>query len=188
MAREVTLRHMERVLDEKNGNRFDPPALEPNQMQLYSFYSPGIEAGNYTIDVEQNITSQSFELKANHKDNDDREWRSVSLNKRNSKKDPAGAPAVQEFEVMAPQFTLERSMINSYYPPDGHQDEARVLPHIVLNDPHFPWERKAGAIVPDMCDPDKESNRKDDKTPKLFRNKTPWVRPRHAYCLRAESG
>ena len=53
-------------------------------------------------------------------------------------------PLVQTFEVVAPQFSIDPKIINSYYPPDGHQDEARILPHIVFSDPHAPWYRPAG--------------------------------------------
>ena len=55
-----------------------------------------------------------------------------------------GAKVVQSFNVVAPQFSLEPKLINSYYPPSGHQDEGRILPHIVFNDPHVPWLRDAG--------------------------------------------
>jgi hypothetical protein len=50
----------------------------------------------------------------------------------------------QEFEVIAPQFSLDPKLINSYYPPSGHSDEGRILPHIVFQDPHVPWYRPAG--------------------------------------------
>jgi len=51
---------------------------------------------------------------------------------------------LQEFEVIAPQFSLDPKLINSYYPPNGHSDEGRILPHIVFQDPHVPWYRPAG--------------------------------------------
>jgi hypothetical protein len=51
-----------------------------------------------------------------------------------------------------PGFALDPNTINSYYPPDGHQDESRILPHIVLNDPHYPWEIAAG-ITENMHSP-----------------------------------
>lgn len=56
----------------------------------------------------------------------------------------AGDNVLQEFNVVAPQFSLDPKLINTYYPPSGHQDEGRVLPHIVFNDPHVPWLRDAG--------------------------------------------
>jgi hypothetical protein len=50
----------------------------------------------------------------------------------------------QEFQVIAPQFSLDPKLINTYYPPAGHEDEGHILPHIVFNDPHVPWFREAG--------------------------------------------
>lgn len=44
----------------------------------------------------------------------------------------------QDFEVIAPQFSLPANSVHSHYPPDGHQDEARVLPHVIFNDPVSP--------------------------------------------------
>lgn len=55
-----------------------------------------------------------------------------------------GKPVLQTFNVVAPQFSLDPALINSFYPPSGHQDEGRVLPHIVFTDPHVPWLRDAG--------------------------------------------
>lgn len=55
-----------------------------------------------------------------------------------------GDPVLQGFNVVAPQFSLDPGLINSFYPPAGHQDEGRVLPHVVFNDPHVPWLRDAG--------------------------------------------
>lgn len=53
-------------------------------------------------------------------------------------------PGRQLFDVIAPQFSLNPALINSYYPPDGHADEGRILPHIVFSDAHVPWFREAG--------------------------------------------
>ncbi|KAK6433131.1 hypothetical protein LTR95_010690 [Oleoguttula sp. CCFEE 5521] len=181
MARDIPLRHMARMLAAKAGTPFEPPAVDPGQMQLYSYYRPGLLAGDYSITVEQVIESDSYELKANHKDEHDKEWRRVSIAKQNKRETSRNifVPAPQDFEVVAPQFAIERSMVNSYYPPDGHQDEARILPHIVLNDPHFPWERAAGIIVPGLCDPDLDANRKpikpSDPTTNTFRSAVPWL-------------
>jgi len=137
-ARKLVLSHMARAV--RNTRREadnavaasddadEPPPLLPNQMRLYSYYKPSLEAGNYTIEVTQNISSgdQSLEI-------------------RNSRtQDASGSVAPQEFEVVVPRFSLDRNLINSYYPPDGHQDEGRILPHISFNDPHYPWEILAG--------------------------------------------
>src|SRR5436305_3062584 len=97
--------------------------LDRNQMRLHSYYRPSLQAGNYVIEVTQKVISgnQSLEISNTRVAND------------------SGQTAGQEFEVVVPHFTLDRDMINSYYPPDGHQDECRILPHISFSDPHFPW-------------------------------------------------
>jgi hypothetical protein len=50
----------------------------------------------------------------------------------------------QQFSVKAPQLNLDPKLVNTYYPPSGHQDDPRILPHIVFNDPHPPWLRRLG--------------------------------------------
>nr|OQO29955.1 hypothetical protein B0A51_02546 [Rachicladosporium sp. CCFEE 5018] len=182
MARDIPLRHMAKFLAANAGTPFEPPLVKPGEMQLYSYYRPGLLAGDYSINVEQVIESDSYESKDPPNDHD-KGWRRKKLTKQNRREASQNVfiPAPQEFEVMAPQFAIERSMVNSYYPPDGHQDEARILPHIVLNDPHFPWERHAGAgvLMPDLCDPDLESDRVTPKTSdpptNMFRSAVPWL-------------
>jgi hypothetical protein len=86
-----------------------------------SFYKPSLLARNYIIEAKQTVIAntpsgkQSLEL----------------LNTRLV--DNSGTLAPQEFEVVVPRFSLDQGTINSYYPPDGHQDEGRILPHIVFN-------------------------------------------------------
>jgi hypothetical protein len=45
------------------------------------------------------------------------------------------------------------------YPPQGHADNVEILPHVVLNDPHLPWERVASKTP------------EEDKD----RNRVPWL-------------
>ena len=54
----------------------------------------------------------------------------------------------QLFSVAAPQFSIDSKLINTFYPPSGHQDEGRILPHIVFSDPHVPWLRRPGNTSP----------------------------------------
>jgi hypothetical protein len=49
---------------------------------------------------------------------------------------------VQKFSVSIPQFSLPPGVVHSCYPPNGSSALSNVLPHIVFNDPHLPWERK----------------------------------------------
>jgi hypothetical protein len=128
-ARKLTNGHMANVVkNARQPEASDPKKLERDQMRLYSFYKPSLQANDYIIEVTQKISSgtQRIEIKNTSAD---------SLN---------NGLAPQEFEVIVPRFSLDHNIINSYYPPDGHQDESRILPHIVLNDPHYPWEIAPG--------------------------------------------
>ncbi len=71
---------------------------------------------------------------------------------------------------MAPQFSLDPKLIDTYYPPAGHRDEAHVLPHIVFNDPHVPWFREAG-LSHWMRQPIDTADAND----KLGHNFVPWM-------------
>ncbi|KAH7136988.1 hypothetical protein B0J13DRAFT_560348 [Dactylonectria estremocensis] len=44
---------------------------------------------------------------------------------------------------VTPQFQLPRNAIVSVYPPEGQEALVETLPHVVFNDPHLPWARKA---------------------------------------------
>ncbi|KAK6347974.1 hypothetical protein TWF718_005794 [Orbilia javanica] len=92
-------------------------SLQPGEEMYYSFWKPGLEAGgNYHINVTQlvSVPDGADELKLT---------------------------AEQGFKVQAPQFALPGGSVHSFYPPGGHSDHHRILPHIVLTDPHLPWER-----------------------------------------------
>jgi len=85
---------------------------------------------------------------------------------------------------MAPQFSL-----------DSNQDEGRVLPHIVISDPHFPWERDAGHSFdgsrhsplatarerdPDLNKKgetvDRDGNVTTDRNKMVYRSIVPWIK------------
>jgi len=156
-SRGLVLRHMAKVLASEEPK---PDALKPNQMQLYSFYHPGLEAGDYEIFAQQDIAVQTASGKQ-------------ALTVINTKKGSNANQQVKEpqiFEVLKPQFSLDRALINSYYPPNGHQDEGRVLPHVVLSDPHLPWERAAGLTTNMHGEIDEDPNDKNVK-----RSMVPWV-------------
>ncbi|KAE8445353.1 hypothetical protein EG329_013475 [Mollisiaceae sp. DMI_Dod_QoI] len=132
-ARKLTLSHMANAISlTRDGESTDPDDLLPDQMRLFSYYKPGLMANNYVIEARQHISApvdsgtQTLDI-----------LNTRLLNTTNSL-DP------QEFEVIVPRFSLDPTLINTYYPPDGHQDEGRILPHIVLEDPHYPWEISAG--------------------------------------------
>ncbi|KAH6632444.1 hypothetical protein F5144DRAFT_621236 [Chaetomium tenue] len=94
----------------------DPePVLLPGEEKVYSYWAPGLEAGQkHHVKVNQTVSSDNQTL-------------------------PLAAEKV--FFVDAPQFSLPQGTIHSIYPPQGYSDDNRILPHIVLTDPHLPWER-----------------------------------------------
>jgi hypothetical protein len=88
-------------------------------------------------------------------------------------------PAVvqQQLSVVAPQFSLDPKVIDSFYPPPGHQDEGRILPHIVFNDPHMPWVRYPGLTdqFHGPVDFDSLPDPRNPPSPRGFRNMVPWM-------------
>jgi hypothetical protein len=183
MARVTTQTNFQKLVDKAAGNEWDAPPLDKNQIQLYSYYRPGLIAGNYNVTAEQNIKTISPVY-------GEENYRVYNRGTSDTYHAQAQQDDInpQEFEVVAPQFSLDKNLVNSYYPPDGHQDEARILPHIVLNDPHLPWERSAGLDFPDPVDPDVVDSRDHptkwyndkgqvttDSTQARMRSMVPWV-------------
>jgi hypothetical protein len=99
-------------------------------------YRPALEAGLHTISVGQHITPPAEDTK------------SKPLNLTSSK----------NFDVIAPRFWLPPTDIHSVYPPQGHADGYRVLPHVVFSDEHLPWERAVS-----------------DKVETSERSRVPWL-------------
>ncbi|KAF5964503.1 hypothetical protein FCOIX_13391 [Fusarium coicis] len=112
------------------------PPLAPGQAQLHSYWAPGLEAGKeHEIIITQDIKARSGD-------------KTLRLQ------------AKQDFSVDAPRFVLPEGSVYSTYPPQGYPDDRRILPHIVLSDPHLPWERIGSP----------SADQKVDK-----RNKVPWL-------------
>ena len=103
----------------------EPKLVDRGDMQLYSFHEPALVAGTYTITPTQAVK--------------------IPLADRTEKHTLQGTidfPTSQQFEVIAPQFAIDPKDIHSVYPPQGHADQPSVLPHIIFNDSHLPWERE----------------------------------------------
>ncbi|KAF1949173.1 hypothetical protein CC80DRAFT_510807 [Byssothecium circinans] len=106
-----------------------PILAKPGDIRLFSTYEPSLKAGTYSIDVKQEINVPG---------------KSTSPIQNT---DSAGNVIQQTFTVEAPRFSLEANEIHSFYPPSGHGDDPHVLPHVVFNDPHLPWERNVDESV-----------------------------------------
>lgn len=130
MARRLALKKVAAAIQEASG---EPPlteALDPGCMRLYSYYRPGLEAGRYGIEAKQVV--EAFQVG----DHGKLHKQSLEIFNYTGEVSDETKILTQNFEVMAPQFSIDASKINSYYPPNGHNDEGRILPHIVFNDPH----------------------------------------------------
>ncbi|KAI1406920.1 hypothetical protein F5Y13DRAFT_207166 [Hypoxylon sp. FL1857] len=127
--RHLTLRHSRRaaavyqrqtqqlagIAAVEDDEELDP--LAPGEQKLNSYWAPGLEAGvEHNITVTQNITAPNG-------------GQQLRLD------------AEKSFSVDAPKFSLPSGSVHSTYPPAGYADTNRILPHVVLTDPHLPWER-----------------------------------------------
>ncbi|KAF5856163.1 hypothetical protein ETB97_007820 [Aspergillus alliaceus] len=133
--RNLALRHAKkrlRALDPTIQN--EPDAIQPGYEQLYSYYVPGLQAGHHVIEVKQDIETKD----------------------KKEKLDPTKSHG---FNVVGPRFSLPEGALHSFYPPQGHEDRAEVLPNVVLNDPTLPWERVGSWKQPKPPKGDFDQNR-----------------------------
>ena len=134
-ARSLILEHVALQIKRANGGeKTDPAELPAGYMQLYSYYKPGLEAANYSIDATQVIKAGGQTKPVTNYFTNGVPPSLKDAARPSPPADPfPGVPpgkvkGVQNFEVVAPQFSLPVDAVHSYYPPDGHQDEGRVLP------------------------------------------------------------
>jgi hypothetical protein len=121
----------------------DTPA-NPGDMIMNSFFAPALDADTtYTISATQtDITI-------------------VPPDGGNSYKAPdISNQNPQVFKVSAPQWALESGDIHSVYPAPAQSEYPNILPHVIFNDPHLPWERGSRYSTA-IADP--------------LRNKVPWL-------------
>ncbi|KAF2403811.1 hypothetical protein EJ06DRAFT_554044 [Trichodelitschia bisporula] len=141
-----------------------PPSLTPGMMQMYSYYAPGLQGGVYDIEVVQTVTHPKFKHPEPPEPEPDPKPDPTPDPKSDDKKDPTkptdGKPppvpldkskeivlkSLQKFNVNAPRFSLPPGIVHHTYPPQGLGDHNNVLPHMVFEDPHLPWEQEASHI------------------------------------------
>lgn len=137
--RHLALRHAKKRLRVLSAAPQDEPgAIQPGYEQLYSYYVPGLQAGPHTVEVKQYIEKKGTS-------------------------DPLNPAKTHEFNVISPRFSLPEGAISSFYPPQGHEDRAEVLPNVVFNDPTLPWERVGSW------------NQKKSSDGDYDRNRVPWL-------------
>ena len=110
----------------ESGSKESPPdtQLDPGEMRLRSFYAPGLQPGNYKISANQ----------------------TVSVENKNPIEDEntilPNLKADASFNIPQPtMFPLDPSLVHSTFPPSGLSAPNHILPHVVFNDPHLPWQK-----------------------------------------------
>ncbi|KAF4440704.1 hypothetical protein FACUT_3242 [Fusarium acutatum] len=93
------------------------PKVEPGEAQILSYFKPGLLPDLYTVHVEQTISSPS---------------------KSDS---PITLKTKKQFNVQGPnQYQLPPGSVQSVYPAQAEAVGSRILPNIVLSNPHLAWE------------------------------------------------
>ncbi|KAK0667210.1 hypothetical protein QBC41DRAFT_279498 [Cercophora samala] len=130
------------------------PDIGEGNQRLHSFYRPGLVAGTYNIDVEQDI--------AKYNPSPGQRFADIpAADKLDPKK------SSKSFTVIAPQYSLPPGSLNTTYPAPGHQTPHTTLPHVVLNDPQLPWERVGSESELSIDSPEQQDV--------LSKTRTPWL-------------
>jgi len=95
------------------------------KVQFLENHRPAMEAGDYTITVQQTIT---IDNQAGYSDSE--------------------VPQVtRSFSVLGPRFNIDPQEIKAVFPPPGSLgDHSNVLPHVILKRSTLPWERNADHV------------------------------------------
>lgn len=126
----------------------DPDQPPLGMVQLFSYYAPGLQGGVYNVKVNQHVEHSET---------------------TNGGTDQLDLESNQQFDVNAPRFTLPPGIVHQTYPPQGLGDHNNVLPHIVFEDPHLPWEQEGS---PSQDAHDAQAEEQGGLGP---RNMVPWV-------------
>jgi hypothetical protein len=103
-------------------------------MKLYSFYKPSLLFGTYEVKATDDITATHV-VAVTDNFTGQTTFETVSQEPITLKNN-----LPQKFDVIIPQFSLPPGSFHSCYPTPGMEVLNNVLPHIVFNDPHLPWE------------------------------------------------
>lgn len=108
-----------------------PTPPPPGSIQFFDGYFPALDAGNYKIQLQHQMSGSS---------------------------EVPGTFSIpdQLFSVVAPEFFIDPSIIQTIYPPQGGSDQySSYLPFLVMTDPSLPWERSLvpGAAASNSGDP-----------------------------------
>ena len=107
-------------------------SIPVGDIRFYDNYRPLLEAGDYTIDIEQQIDSNDTQHPLSE----------------------AAPPVNRKFSVIAPRFALDPSEVQSVFPPANASGQFDLnLPHIVLMQRALPWERELGDNLPAHSNP-----------------------------------
>ncbi|MBH0779468.1 hypothetical protein [Nocardia bovistercoris] len=97
--------------------------LPLGDVELHDNYLPGLQAGDYSIEVTHDLLDGTG-------------------SGASSIIDGGRFGSTQRFTVRGPQVALDPSAVVAVQPADGSSGRfAEVLPHVVLGDPMLPWER-----------------------------------------------
>lgn len=116
--RQLVLNSARAAIAKLDSKQNDDPndVLLPGEQRVFSSYEPRLSAGLYTVRVRQDI-------KVDEQD---------KLDTKQS---------IQKFKVIAPQYVLPEDLVYSKFPEEGFSAARTTLPHVTLNDAHFPWDR-----------------------------------------------
>ena len=88
---------------------------------FYDDYKAPLPAGTYRLVLQQTVNLQGDAARHYYRD--------------------------QNFEVLAPRYSIDADDIQAYFPPNGGvADYTNTLPHLVLGSRNLPWERRPGKV------------------------------------------
>ena len=112
-------------------------------IEFFSFHQPALLDGDYRVEVEQHVEASRIPT------------------------DHGIKPAVAEFSVSGPRFSLIPQEIDAVFPPEGSLGEhSHVLPHVSLSRSTLPWERLPIPLEEER-EGDEEAKQRNEKRKEL---------------------